>query len=444
VSSAPEVRYAKSGDVHIAYQVTGDGPFDLIYVPGFTSNLHENWEPPLQRVFARLSSFCRLILFDKRGTGLSDPIAGAPTLEERMDDVRAVLDEVGSERPALFGFSEGGAMSLLFAATYPERTRALALWGAMARTTYAPDYPFAPPRDAYEESRNEFIMPYFGVGTMMAEIFTPSLLDNPAFVEEAERNQQRQAPPGTVLKIAQMYLDIDVRHVVEAISAPTLIMHARGDRAVNVRHGRWLGEHIRGAKYVEFPGIDHGVIYTNPDPVLDEVEEFLTGARPVADPDRVLATVMFTDIVGSTEKAATLGDTKWRQLLEAQQRAVRGELERHRGREVKSTGDGFLATFDGPGRAVRCGQAIVDGVKRIGLDTRVGLHAGEVEMMGADVGGIAVHIASRVGALAGAGEVLVSETVKGIVAGSGLQFEERGEHELKGVPDRWRLFSLRR
>jgi pimeloyl-ACP methyl ester carboxylesterase len=236
--TAPEVKYAKSGDAHIAYQVAGEGPFDLLYVPGFTSNLHENWEPPLDHVFQRLSSFCRLILFDKRGTGLSDPIAGVTTLEERMDDVRAVLDEVGSERPALFGFSEGGAMSLLFAATYPARTRALALWGAMARTTYAPDYPFAQPREAYEEARDELVAPYFGVGTMMAEIFTPSMLDDPGFVEMANRNQQRQAPPGAIVKIAEAYLDIDVRNIVGSISVPTLILHARGDRAVNVRHGR--------------------------------------------------------------------------------------------------------------------------------------------------------------------------------------------------------------
>jgi class 3 adenylate cyclase len=333
-------------------------------------------------------------------------------------------------------------MAMLFAATYPQRVRALALWGAMARTTYAPDYEFAHPKEAYEQAVGEFIVPYFGVGTMMAEIFTPSLMDNPAFVEQASRNQERHAPPGTVMKIAEMYLDIDVRHIVGAISAPTLIMHARGDRAVNVRHGRWLAEHIPGAKYVEMPGIDHGVLYTNPDPVLDEVEEFLTGARPAVEPDRVLATVMFTDIVDSTRKAAELGDAKWRQLLEAQQRAVRGELERHRGREVKSTGDGFLATFDGPARAVRCGEAVVDCVRRIGLETRVGLHSGEVEIMGNDVGGIAVHIASRVGSLAGPCEVLVSETVKGIVAGSGLRFEDRGTHELKGVPERWRLYAL--
>ena len=442
MTSMPDVHYAKSGGAHIAYQVAGDGPFDLVFVPGFTSHLHEAWEPPLERTMSRLSSFSRLILFDKRGTGLSDPITDAPTLEQRMDDVRVILDEVGSERPAFFGFSEGGAMSMLWAATYPERTRAMALWGAMARTTYAPDYPYALSREDYVQARDELFLPYFGIGTTMAEIFTPSMLDNPAFVEQATRAQQRQAPPGAVMKIAEMYLDIDVRHIVDAISAPTLIMHARGDRAVNVRHGRWLAEHVPGAKYVEFPGIDHGVLYTNPDPVLDEVEEFLTGARPVVEPDRVLATVMFTDIVGSTEKAADLGDARWRQLLEAQQRAVRSELDRHRGREVKSTGDGFLATFDGPARGVRCGQAIVDSVRKVGLDTRVGLHSGEVEVMGSDVGGIAVHIASRVGALAGPCEVLVSETVKGIVAGSGLQFEDRGEHQLKGVPDAWRLFAV--
>jgi class 3 adenylate cyclase len=255
--------------------------------------------------------------------------------------------------------------------------------------------------------------------------------------------EQLRAPPGAVLKIVEMYMEVDVRHIVAAIGVPTLVMHARGDRVVNVRHGRWLAEHIPGAQYVELEGIDHSVMYTNPDPVIDEVQEFLTGVRPVAEPDRVLATVMFTDIVGSTTKAADLGDSRWREVLEGQQRVVRGELERFRGREVKSTGDGFLATFDGPARAARCGQAIVGAVRPLGIEVRVGLHSGEVELMGDDVGGIAVHIASRVGSLAGAGEVLVSETVKGLVAGSGIAFEERGEHELKGIPDRWRLFSVK-
>ena len=439
----PPVHYVRSRDGHIAYQVAGDGPFDLVFVPGFTSHLHENWDPPLENVMRRLSSFSRLILFDKRGTGLSDPVVDAPTLEERMDDVRAVMDAVGSEKPAFFGFSEGGAMSMLFAATYPERTRALALWGTMARTTYAPEYEFAPPIEAYREARDELILPYFGVGTMMAEVFTPSLMDDPEFVRQMTQAEQLRAPPGAVLKIVEMYMEVDVRHIVAAIRVPTLVMHARGDRVVNVRHGRWLAEHIPGAKYLELEGIDHSVMYTNPDPVIDEVQEFLTGVRPVAEPDRVLATVMFTDIVGSTTKAADLGDSKWREVLESQQRVVRGELVRYRGREVKSTGDGFLATFDGPARAVRCGQAIVGAVRPLGIEVRVGLHSGEVELMGKDVGGIAVHIASRVGSLAGSSEVLVSETVKGIVAGSGLEFEDRGQHDLKGVPETWRLFAVR-
>jgi pimeloyl-ACP methyl ester carboxylesterase len=437
----PQTKYAKSGDVHIAYQVVGDGPFDLVFVPGFTSHLDLNWFPPFEHTLRRMSSFSRLILFDKRGTGLSDPVDDPPTLEVRMDDVRAVMDAAGSERAALLGFSEGGAMAMLFAATYPERTRALVLWGAMARTTYADDYPFAPPLEAYLESAVELLLPHWG-GGVFSEIYTPSIANTPQVLEAAAREERLGASPGALVKIVTMYMDVDVRHIVDAINIPTLVMHAHGDRVVNVRHGRWLAEHIPGARYVEFPGIDHSVFATNPDPVIDEIQEFLTGARPLTEPDRVLATVMFTDIVGSTEKASELGDAKWREVLEAQQRVVRGELERFRGREVSTAGDSFLATFDGPARAVRCGQAIVDGVRPLGIDVRVGLHSGEVEVMGADVGGIAVHIASRVGSLAGAGEVLVSETVKGIVAGSGITFEDRGEQELKGVPDRWRLFAV--
>ena len=437
----PPVRYAKSGDVHIAYQVVGDGPFDLVYVPGFTSHLDLNWEPPSLHVTERLSSFSRLIYFDKRGTGMSDPVTDVPTLEERMDDVRAVMDAAGSERAAFFGFSEGGAMALLFAATYPERTRALALWGAMARTTYAPDYPIAPRYEDYISSANELLIPYLDEG-VLAEIYVPSMAVSEETRRQAARGEQLGASPGTVLKLILMYMEVDVRHVVGAISAPTLILHAHGDRVVNVRHGRWLAEHIAGSKYVELPGIDHAVWFTNPDPVLDEVEEFLTGVRPVTEPDRVLQTVMFTDIVGSTQRDVELGDRRWREVLAAHHAATRDQLERFRGREVKTTGDGFLATFDGPARAIRCGHAIVDAVRSIDLDVRVGIHSGEVEIVGDDVAGIAVHIASRVGSLAGAGEVLVSETVKGLVAGSGITFEERGEHELKGIPDRWRLFAV--
>jgi pimeloyl-ACP methyl ester carboxylesterase len=449
----PPVHYAKSGDVHIAYTVAGEGPFDLVLIPGFISHLHQSWSPPLEHSMRRLASFSRFIVFDKRGTGLSDPIAEVPSLEVRMDDVRAVMDAAGSERAAFFGFSEGGAMSMLFATTHPERTHSLVLWGAMARTTYAPDYPFAPPLEAYEEARDELVLPYFGSGTM-AEIFTPSMAYSPEFLEQTAgeevgdkvrmaQEEQAGASPGAMLKIIEMYLDTDVRNIVPLIKVPTLILHAYGDRVVNVRHGRWLAEHIPGAKFIELPGSDHGFWYTNPDPVLDEVQEFLTGVRPEPEPDRVLATVMFTDIVGSTEKAAELGDHRWRDLLDEQERRIRSELARHRGTEVKTTGDGFLATFDGPARAIRCGQAVAEAVRPLGLQARVGLHSGEIERRGADVAGIGVHIASRVGALAGPSEVLVSETVRGLVAGSGIAFEERGEHELKGVPDRWRLFAVK-
>jgi pimeloyl-ACP methyl ester carboxylesterase len=436
----PQVRYARSGDVHIAYQVVGDGPFDLVYVPGFSSHLELNWEPPSLHVTERLSSFSRLIYFDKRGTGMSDPVENVPTLEERMDDVRAVMDAAGSEQAAFFGFSEGGAMALLFAATYPDRTRALALWGAMARTTYAPDYPLGTPYDAYLESANELILPYVDEG-VLADIYVPSKAEDPVTLRQARRGEQLGASPAMVAKVFLMYLDVDVRHVLGTIQAPTLIMHAHGDRVVNVRHGRWLAEHIPHAKYVEMPGIDHLVWHSEPNPVLDEIEEFFTGVRPVAEPDRVLSTIMFTDIVGSTERDAELGDKRWRELLDAHHGAIRRELQRFRGREVKTTGDGFLATFDGPARAVRCGRAIIEATRSIGLDVRIGIHSGEIELVGEDVAGLAVHIASRVGAVAAPAEVLVSETVKGLVAGSGISFEDRGEHELKGVPDRWRLFA---
>jgi pimeloyl-ACP methyl ester carboxylesterase len=448
----PSVRYAKSGDAHIAYTVAGEGPFDLILIPGFTSHLHQSWSPPMEHSMRRLASFSRLILFDKRGTGLSDPLADVQPLEERMEDVRAVMDAAGSEKAALFGFSEGSAMAMLFSATYPERTRSLVLWGAMARTTYAPDYEIGTPREAYEESRDELVMPYFGSG-VMAEIYTPSIAYSPEFLAETAgeevgdkvrmaQEEQAGASPGAVLKIVEMYMDIDVRHVVPLISVPTLIVHAHGDRVVNVRHGRWLADRIPGARYAELPGSDHGFWYTNPDPVLDEIEEFLTGVRPVAEADRVLATVMFTDIVDSTKRAAELGDHAWRERLDEHERRVRAELKRFRGVEIKTTGDGFLATFDGPARSVRCGRAITDAVRGVGLEARVGIHSGEIELRGSDVAGIAVHIASRVGSLAAPAEVLVSETVKGLVAGSGITFEARGEHDLKGVPDRWRLFAV--
>ena len=441
--SAPPTHYAESGDGSIAYQVIGDGPIDLVLVLGFATHLELQWEmPPIVRFFDRLSSFSRLILFDKRGTGLSDPVTGVQTLEQRADDVRAVMDAAGSERAALFGVSEGGPMSILFTAAHPDRARALVLHGAMGRTTEAPDYPWASPAEALRESAAEFIAPYWGrdaQGTVA--LFAPSFADDPQAVEFAARMERSAASPRMVQQIFEMFLDIDVRAVLPTIHVPTLVVHRRADRVVNRRAGAELAAQIPGARYVEVPGIDHLPWAGDADAVLGEVEEFLTGARSVPEPDRVLATVMFTDIVGSTERAAKLGDARWRELLSAHQAAVRRELTQFRGREVKTLGDGCLATFDGPARAIRCGQAIVDSSRPSGLEVRVGLHSGEVELMDDDVGGIAVHIAARVGALAGPDEVLVSSTVKDLVAGSGIPFADRGTHRLKGIDDEWRLFA---
>jgi class 3 adenylate cyclase len=365
-----------------------------------------------------------------------------PTLEERIDDVRAVMDAAGSERAALFGISEGGPMSVLFAATHPERATALVLHGAMARTTEAPDYPWANPAEALRESAAEFIAPNWGQdATGMLELFAPSLAGDPEAAEFVARLERSAASPAMVQQIFEMFLDIDVRAILPTIRVPTLVIHRRGDRVVNWRAGEDLAAQIPGARYVELPGIDHLPWAGDQEAVLGETEEFLTGARTVAEPDRVLATVMFTDIVGSTERASELGDASWRELLAAHQEAVRRELERFRGREVKTMGDGHLATFDGPARAIRCGAAIAEAAGANDLEVRIGLHSGEVEVMDEDVGGIAVHIAARVGALAGAGEVLVTSTVKDLVAGSGIPFEERGSQQLKGIPDEWRLFA---
>jgi pimeloyl-ACP methyl ester carboxylesterase len=441
--STPPTKYVKSGDASIAYQVVGDGPIDLVIVLGFATHLELQWEaPPFAAFFERLSSFSRLIIFDKRGTGLSDPVTEAPTLEQRVDDVRAVMDAAGSERAALLGVSEGGPMSVLFAATHPDRVSALVLNGAMGRTTEAPDYPWASPAEALRESAAEFIAPDWGQHPEgMVELFTPSIADDPQALEFTARLQRSAASPAMVQQIFEMFLDIDVRAIVPTIHVPTLVLHRRGDRVVNWRAGKELAEQIPGARYVELPGIDHLPWAGDSEAVLGEIEEFLTGARSVPEPDRVLATVMFTDIVGSTERAAELGDARWRELLGGHQGAVRGELRRFRGRELKTLGDGYLATFDGPARAIRCGSAIAEAARSHGLEVRVGLHCGEIELMEEDVGGIAVHIAARVGALAAGGEVLVSSTVKDLVAGSGIRFDDRGETHLKGVPEEWRLFA---
>jgi pimeloyl-ACP methyl ester carboxylesterase/plasmid stabilization system protein ParE len=441
--SAPQIQYAKSGDISIAYQVVGDGPIDLVLVLGFTTHLELQWEmPPFRRFCEGLAGFSRLIVFDKRGTGLSDPVSDAPTLEERIDDVSAVMDAAGSEQAALFGVSEGGPMSILFAATHPDRVSALVLHGAMARTTEAPDYPWASPAEALRESTEEFIAPAWGRDPEgILELFAPSFANDPQAVEFAARQERSAASPAMVMQIFEMFLGIDVRDVLPTIQVPTLVIHRHGDRVVNWRAGKDLADRIPGARYVELEGIDHLPWAGDADAIVGEVEEFLTGARSVVEPERVLATVMFTDIVGSTEKAGELGDARWRELLGAHHDAVLRELEKFRGREVKTLGDGSLATFDGPARAIRCGQAIAEAVRSLGLEERIGLHTGEIELMDKDVGGIAVHIAARVGALADAGEVLVTRTVKDLVAGSDIQFDDRGEQQLKGIPDEWRLFA---
>jgi class 3 adenylate cyclase len=421
----------------------GDGPIDLVLVLGFATHLELQWDwPPFARFFERLSSFSRTIIFDKRGTGLSDPVTEAPTLERRIDDVRAVMDAAGSERAALLGISEGGPMSALFAATHPDRAAALVLYGAMGRTTEAPDYPWASPAEALRESAAEFIAPYWGRESEgMIELFTPSLAGDPQATEFAGRMERSAASPAMVQQIFEMFLDIDVRAVLPTIHVPTLVLHRRGDRVVNRRAGEELASQIPGARYVELEGIDHSPWAGDSESVLGEIEEFLTGTRSTPEADRVLATVMFTDIVGSTERAAELGDSRWRELLASHQEVVRRELTRFRGREVKTLGDGCLATFDGPARAIRCGRAISEAAGTLGLEVRTGLHSGEVELMDEDVGGIAVHIAARVGALAGPGEVLVSSTVKDLVAGSDIRFEDRGATRLKGISDDWRLFA---
>jgi class 3 adenylate cyclase len=441
----PETTYAKSGDVHIAYQVVGNGPFDLVLTPGWVSHLQFGWEwPSFTHLLERLAAFSRLICFDKRGTGLSDrvPDHALPTLEERMDDVRAVMDAVGSERAALFGMSEGSSMCALFAATYPERTRALVMYGAYARRLRTPDHPWGPTR----EERLKFLdlVEREWGGPALASHFVPSQADDPRFARWYNAYQQAAASPGAAMALVRMNMEIDIREILATIRVPTLVLHRTGDRSNPVAGARYIASQIPGAKYFEVPGEDHalwvGEWVGEADELIDVAEEFLTGVRPGPKVDRQLATVLFTDIVGSTEHAARLGDRHWRELLDDHDRLVRRQIERARGRLIKHTGDGVLATFDGPARAVRCAGAIRDEVRELGMEVRAGLHTGECDLVGDDVGGIAVHIGQRVSALAEPNEVLVSSTVKDLVAGSGLRFEDRDTHSLKGIPGEWRLF----
>jgi class 3 adenylate cyclase len=435
----PENRYAKSGDVNIAYQVVGEGPLDLVLIPGFVSHLDIDWDGPGNSHFLRrLASFSRLIRFDKRGTGLSDRPGGLPDLETRMDDVRAVMDAVGSERAALLGYSEGGPMSVLFAATYPERTAALVLYGTYAKR-HEPDddYPWVATREerlAYADEIERGWGEEADLGTMAPNA-------DESLVRWWRARARASASPGAAKALILMNSQIDVRDVLPAVQAPTLVLHRAGDRDSRLEEGRYIADRIPGARFVELEGEDH-VPFINPDQIVDEVEEFLTGVRRGPEPDRVLATVLFTDIVGSTERATEVGDRAWRDLLERHHAVVRTALARFQGREVDTAGDGFLATFDGPARAIRCAGAIRSSVRDLGLEVRSGLHTGECELLGDKVAGVAVHTGARVAALARPGEILVSRTVKDLVAGSGIDFEERGEHELKGVPGEWQLYAV--
>jgi class 3 adenylate cyclase/pimeloyl-ACP methyl ester carboxylesterase len=440
----PETRYAQSGGLSIAYQVFGEGPRDIVFVPGFISHCDLSWATPLLRgIAARLGSFARVITFDKRGTGLSDRTLGFGTAENRMDDIRAVMDTAGFERAAIIGISEGGPLAVLFAATYPERATALVLWDTWARVLAAPDYPIgADPSVAH--AMIGAICDEWGTGRGL-RVVVQHLPDDAETNALLARYERSAATPTGVREVQQRNIEIDVRSALSAVSAPTLVMHRRRDPVISSRFGRYLADHIAGAKFVVLPGDWH----TNgsvggEDDALDVVEEFLTGTRQARrpEPDRVLKTVLFTDIVDSTARAAAVGDKRWHELLDAHDAAIRRELERFRGEEVKTTGDGFLAAFDGPGRAISCAQAIASGAGALGIEVRAGLHTGECELRGDDLAGIAVHIGARVAALADPGEVLVTSTVRDLVAGSGIEFTDRGAHALKGVPGEWNVLAV--
>jgi pimeloyl-ACP methyl ester carboxylesterase len=440
MSDPPQTRYAKSGDVHIAYQVWGDGPTDLVFVPGFVSHLEHAWqEPSVARFLNRLGSFARVIAFDKRGTGLSDRVE-ISGMERRMDDVCAVMDAAGSERATIFGISEGGALSAVFAASFPERTAGLVIYGGWARLLDADDYPFGLSIERLEAFADH-VESQWGTGVALAA-WAPSLRGDARVRRWWAEFQRLAASPGAAVAFIRKYAEVDARDVLPAISVPTLVIHRVGDIMVTIPHGRYIAEHVSGARMIELPGDDHMFFVGDQDAILDPIEEFVTGGLSDATPDRVLSTVLFTDIVGSTARAVDLGDRKWRDLLETWQVSVRRLLERHRGHEVNTTGDGFLASFDGPERAIHCATAIAQESPPIGVDVRTGVHTGLCERLGEDLGGIAVHIAARVVAAAAPGEVLVSSTVKDLVAGSGIAFDDRGAHTLKGVPDEWRLFAV--
>ncbi|MBV9917418.1 MAG: adenylate/guanylate cyclase domain-containing protein [Solirubrobacterales bacterium] len=437
----PETRFAKAGELCIAYQLLGEGDVDVILVPQWLSNIEQYWDHAAASYFLRrIASFSRLIMFDKRGTGLSDPGPPTQTLEERMDDVLAVMDAVGSERAVLFGPSEGGPMAALFAATYPERCISLILYGACARWLEAPDYPVGRPKELVEAYGQHWIDGW-GSGASLG-VLAPSLAGDERFRQWWGRFERHSVRPGMVKPIFDAINAIDVRAILPAIRVPTLILHRRNDRLIDVGNGRYLAEHIPGARYVELPGDDHIYFAGDADALLDEIEEFVTGSRGLHDPDRVLATVMFTDIVRSTELAARLGDRRWHDLITDHDRIMHDQIAVYRGRTIRSTGDGVFAAFDGPARAIRCALAVVDATNALDMEIRAGLHTGECQLAGEDLAGVTVHIGARIADLAEPCQVLVSGTVRDLVVGSNIAFDFRGVRPLDGVPGEWRLFTV--
>jgi pimeloyl-ACP methyl ester carboxylesterase/class 3 adenylate cyclase len=447
VAMGPETRYALSGDIHIAYQLVGDGPFDLVFVPGFVTHMELQWTlPGFADFLSDLGAFSRLIRFDKRGTGMSDPVSGAPSLETRMDDVRAVMDAVGSRRAAFYGLSEGGAMSILFAATYPERTAALVIRSCSPRTLWAPDFPWGRSEDAYQREVDQALGVYASRPEAREAVRALGMRDEDeveAFIDYVRYG----ASPGMLSALYRMNKEIDVRDVLPTVRVPTLVLHGSEDELVPIEAAKFMAQRLPSARLVELPGVGHMALKAGGTKIQTELQRFLddvwhTGGWEETEADRMLATVLFTDIVDSTMKATELGDRSWRELLERHNALTRRELLRFRGREIDTTGDGFLAAFDGPARAIRCASAVVEGVHELGLSIRAGLHTGECEVADGKVAGIAVHTGARVAAQATADEVLVSSTVKDLVAGSGIRFRERGLHELKGIPGRWQLFAV--
>ena len=436
----PETRWARNGPVHIAYQVFGAGPVDLALVPGMWSNLELMWEVPgVAHMYRRLGSFARVITFDPRGGGLSDRGVGTEPLEERMEDLTVVLDACESERAALAGYAAAGPIAELFAATHPERTTALVLLGTSARLH--PEWYAFGRRNWRLEEILDVIETGWG-GPLFWESLAPSLAGHAAARKAWARYLRLTESPSSASAQIRVALEVDLTPVLPSIRVPTLVMHRQGDRAVDVEHGRELAALIPNSVYKELPGSDNFWWVGDVDVIADEIQEFLTGVRPAREPDRILATVLFTDLVGSTERAAELGDRGWNELLERHNRVVRRELAAFRGREVSTAGDSFVATFDGPARGIRCAQSISQAVEGLGLQIRAGLHTGEVERVAGDIRGLAVHIGARVAATARPGEVLVSAAVPPLVAGSGIEFEDRGTHELKGVPGEWRLYAV--